>query len=708
VPVKERNNIDKFKTFNELKTFLDNLAKYADLKPFYEMNSKNMLAIYQKELAAGMDISIIRTVVDEFNDLVKNHKDVLQRMYLPKMPFYLRQDIVNYTRFQDLEAVVDNARAIMDRGERKNDGEERDVEFKDAEIIYDDDKLAIYRGLSPNACVEIRGKHPTSWCVTRSDTMYWHYRNNAVTKPTFYFVKNKEKLAAEGDNPVHGKYKDKFHFFVLMVDKPFENEFKQHVQRYKVVSANNGDDSYMNWDDIVKIEPLINDKKQIFQWMDHTENEKFTFKLSNITPEEFIKLTYEEKNKALAVTKEMTYKMWESLDEKQKHAFLQTNKQLPYSAIIDVRKSGKLYSLYLRNLKRNSEEKYRYEVLTNSESKSFHNFFQGPDGVDFLKKEASNESKYDILKTRIIYKNYLQKHGMPPLNSQDIKSAVKELDSLDHTHPNQNAASKLLTAMADDPEIVQIIKQDASLLKRLQITLVKKLSGPEWDSEKLEKCATAFGIDFTPEQRLFHILNTNDDKLKVSFEHNKMFLSKVTPEIVEDAFFSKKERSMFFGIVESVNESLIFGWFKSFCYDLLRNDFNIFNDTFSPARGSKNDIQKILLPYFEKKAYEKFGYHFSWGNELQVKELISSVGSIIGALPELLLNYCPLIENSRLGYNLRDLVRVCTTMEFHLSRQAQGLMIDQGKKRKERWAQYVTKEHLRSFKVFLEYLENIR
>ena len=140
--------------------------------------------------------------VKEIIDIINNPKNYKGSFI--KDPAFLKQAKENYFGI-GIPPTVKSSMEISFSTLNK----EEELSPEKAKTIYDDNQLANYLGLSPDACISIKGKHPTNWCVARSDASqnaYYGYRTKDA-EPTFYFVKNKKKIEEEGPNPIHTKYK---------------------------------------------------------------------------------------------------------------------------------------------------------------------------------------------------------------------------------------------------------------------------------------------------------------------------------------------------------------------------------------------------------------------------------------------------------------------------------------------------------------------
>ena len=173
----------------------------------------------------------------------------------------------------------------------------------DAKPIYEDNDLIIYYADTPQACVTYKGNVPYSWCVARTDAsnMFYHYRFG-THKPSFYFVKNKERTNTELETFKGGTFTDKYHFFVIQVIKYAKPENKDD-QQYIVTSAQNIGDEQMSWNDILKLEPKLTNKENIFisKPLGIKEEELYKKFKNGISDKEFENLPFDEKDMYLNI-----------------------------------------------------------------------------------------------------------------------------------------------------------------------------------------------------------------------------------------------------------------------------------------------------------------------------------------------------------------------------------------------------------------------
>lgn len=292
LPSQDRNSIDNYKNFNQLKSVIDkvfqNLGKHSFENMSYVMAKKRFVSQGKNKAIVDQLVNIFKSSVDQ-NDPKFN-----TAMTTVSMPAQLIKDINAYEKFADFEKVTD----ILKAGQ--NTDTEEDV--TGAHKIYPpqgtDSPIEIYYGPNEKACIQIKGSHPTSWCVSRpvgQGNLYTNYRFGKGT-PAFYFVKNKEKLQKEIQKGIkHFDYIDPYHFFSIQVIK--DPEDTSHEKPYVVTNALNDMDRPMDWEDIVKIEPNLRQLKDLFKPVEYTDKElqQKMIEGKEFTDAEFAALSFEDK-----------------------------------------------------------------------------------------------------------------------------------------------------------------------------------------------------------------------------------------------------------------------------------------------------------------------------------------------------------------------------------------------------------------------------
>jgi len=210
-----------------------------------------------------------------------------------------RTNIDSYKIWKELEDFVDYVKSQVDVSGKTS---YKNIKV-DAEPIHTDNDLIIYYADTPQACVTYKGNVPYSWCIARSDAsnMFYTYRFKEQ-EPSFYFVKNKERTNKELETFKGGNFIDKYHFFVIQVVRYADLENKDQKQ-YVVTSAQNDGDIEMSWNDILKLEPKLTNKQNIFisKPLGPKERELHKKFINGISDKEFENLPYDEKDMYLNI-----------------------------------------------------------------------------------------------------------------------------------------------------------------------------------------------------------------------------------------------------------------------------------------------------------------------------------------------------------------------------------------------------------------------
>ena len=272
------------------------------LKPYFDkikrINENKKMKLYNILLEQIELFEISQKIKDEIFKKFKieepNVSDENIKYYIDEFekrkgnPAITKKDIQTYT-FKELEKVIDSLPT-----NQKISKSDNNVEFSNTELIYNQSPLQIYHGENEKTCIKIKGDFPSSWCVSRSSggNMYNTYRY-AGTDPSFYFVKNLDRL-----NKITEIEDDLFCFFVIQ----FNNQGE-----YIVTNAKNDGDKEMSWQEILKLEPLLNGKEGLFKNVPLTDEEKeyyARFK-DGISDKEYIDLPYKEKKIYFSITHEL-------------------------------------------------------------------------------------------------------------------------------------------------------------------------------------------------------------------------------------------------------------------------------------------------------------------------------------------------------------------------------------------------------------------
>jgi len=279
---------------------------------------------------------------------------------LKSSPKVEQKDITKYS-FQQLEKLVDSF-PTKEKVSKTNNT----VEFSQTELIYNKPPLQIYHGDNEKTCIKIKGDFPASWCVSRGSggNMYNTYRY-AGTEPSFYFVKNIERL-----NKITEIEDDKYCFFVVQ----YNNQ-----GNYIVTSARNDGDIEMSWNDILKIEPLLQGTESLFKNVPLTDEEREYYRSfkDGIEDDEYKDLSYKEKKIYIAIAHELSDKKFKNTPNDLINDYITTGVALTKEQFDFIKEKRQLFNNYRRvtidnvipeYLKGNVDFGERWLVLTDDEA----------------------------------------------------------------------------------------------------------------------------------------------------------------------------------------------------------------------------------------------------------------------------------------------------------------------------------------------------
>lgn len=153
-------------------------------------------------------------------------------------------------RWDNFEQTLD---ALFPSQGKHIEGEEN-IASTDADKVYDQNNLEIYRGdeihkcISYNPVVKDTNRKKYGWCVTQIGNTNYNYYRFGEESPTFYFVFDRDKTST----PNHARFDDKWHAIVIQVT--YKEDPKD--RKYIVTNANNdGDSTSPNWNGISEIVP---------------------------------------------------------------------------------------------------------------------------------------------------------------------------------------------------------------------------------------------------------------------------------------------------------------------------------------------------------------------------------------------------------------------------------------------------------------------
>jgi hypothetical protein len=333
------------------------------------------------------------------------------------------KDITTYS-FQKLEQVVDSF-PTKEKVSKTNNT----VEFSQTELIYNKAPIQIYHGDNERTCIKIKGDFPSSWCVSRGSggNMYNTYRY-AGTEPSFYFVKNLERL-----NKIEEIEDDKYCFFVVQ----YNNQGK-----YIVTSARNDGDETMEWEEILQIEPLLQGTESLFKNVPLTDEEKEYYRRfkDGISDGEYKDLSYKEKKIYISIIRYLNDEKFKNTPKDLINDYISMGVALTEEQFNFIKDTRQLFNNYRRvtidivipeYIKGNTNSfGDRWLALTDDEA------------IDLYKEKKDNlryilyykPQLVDYFKDKIKYLSYLDVRGVLMKNPQLIKDFEDRLEDFDNAN----------------------------------------------------------------------------------------------------------------------------------------------------------------------------------------------------------------------------------------------------------------------------------
>ncbi len=290
-------DITLWKKFDDLKKVIDGISKKSE--DIY----KKMVDFYKKK-NPNVDENAIKYYVERFKSRLKQLQQLVKdnnEEAINLIPKELRAGdkylvISNWLDLHQLENLIDT---IFPREQKK--GAEK-VELNSAEtdgdLIYNKDKVEIYKGDSEHKCIRYGKNQYYSWCISRTQgSMYTSYRlgnSNRRDKLMFYFVFDKSKT----DEKSGGRFIDPYHAVVIHA---------MEDGRYRLTKADNaGDSDSFKWSELSQafegpkgkaLWDKIKFLQKLFQYLPPSKDElkQFEFKNKSLTLEKFTALSHEDK-----------------------------------------------------------------------------------------------------------------------------------------------------------------------------------------------------------------------------------------------------------------------------------------------------------------------------------------------------------------------------------------------------------------------------
>jgi hypothetical protein len=381
-PLKEsiKNSLKK-KIISEIKSLVK--------KPLNEYSQSVLNKLFEKFKTENVNLTDeqIQYYIDRF-------------IAVQKSPKVIEKDILKYS-FKDLEKLVDD----FPSKEVKKNGNNT-VSFSETELVYNKPPLQIFHGDSPKTCIKIRGDFSASWCIARTAGNMYHNYRFAGNEPSFYFVKNQERL-----NKIKNLKDDPYCFFVIQIYKN---------GNYIITNSLNDGDKEMSWNDILKLEPLLNGTQGIFKQVELTPKEKADYNRfkNGISDEDYKDLSYDDKKIYISITNELNDDNFKNTPKQLINDFITTGVELTkiqYEFIEDDKQLNDNYRRVTINnvvplfIKGEVEMGSRWLALTDEEA--YKIYLKNPSSLRYILEYKPNSIKY--------FKDFLSE-----LYSKDIRDIL--------------------------------------------------------------------------------------------------------------------------------------------------------------------------------------------------------------------------------------------------------------------------------------------
>ena len=232
-----------------------------------------LIDILKEELLNEYSNNIIKKFKSERPDLDKDTiiAYVDRFFQIQDSPKVSQKDITKYT-WDDLEKIVNDNLPKRIKAGKLNDGEPS----KDANLVYNQNNLRIYAGVTKEACIKYGNGY--SFCISArgNDNRYSQYRIEQSGTPYFVFD---DTTTSEQYLP--GKFEDPDHLLVVFA---YDNG-------YTVTNANNDEgEGFDDFDDLEGSYPRLEGLENIFQPIEVNPKEKAEYETTIEYNDYFYKL----------------------------------------------------------------------------------------------------------------------------------------------------------------------------------------------------------------------------------------------------------------------------------------------------------------------------------------------------------------------------------------------------------------------------------
>lgn len=423
-----RNKYEKMldrKYETDLDKFDANARNDRDMKAMINEYAQNIL----KKLSEKFKAENPNLTDDQFKYYIQRFEQ------LKSSPKVTEKDILKYS-FAELEKLVDSFPTKMKS--QPSSSTNNDVVFSDGELIYDKSPLQILHGDSPKQCIKIKGDFSASWCIARtSGNMYHNYRfGNA--EPSFYFVKNLERL-----NKIGQLQDDPYCFFVVQIN---------NQGKFIVTDALNDGDIEMTWQQVLDLEPLLQGTEKLFIQKALSDIDKADYKRykAGISDESYKELSFDAKTKYISINYKLSDNQFENTPNEILNDYITMGKDLTDTQLEFIKNKKSLLDNYRRvtintfvpeYLKNNVDMTNRWSVLSDNEVIDIYKqsrykvdriLTYKPNLIDYFKDKLGDiygKGIMDILKKQPTLINYF-KDKLDQLSEDNITTILMKQPSL--------------------------------------------------------------------------------------------------------------------------------------------------------------------------------------------------------------------------------------------------------------------------------------
>ena len=482
VPATQRNSVDSYKNLSQVielfKWLKINKQLVEKIDKFSYLLAKERYALTATNVDLDGLINIFKQAVQNSNPIIMaDHETVKVSKNVDPITNKSFRQLINSYDWKNFEAITDLL--------TKDSGKEK-IATSDAKKIYPvgeeaGDGLEIFYSPTAQGCIEIKGDHPTSWCVARKQgNLYGHYRMGArYNQPAFYFVKNIKKFAKEyaSGEPQHPRYIDPWHFFVIQV--PVNANINNPNQLYLVTDAINAGDYPLTWSEIARKEPLLNGKQQLFKPVGFSKAEKSINELrsGNLSVETFSEFNTEEKKQAIStiVTNKsyLNKEIYDVLSKELLNYYIRLRPNLPEDQLVSLRtQNPKFFNEYLGLIADSNHPEHSIIAMAKADA-SF-------DYIDAFSKIIP-ESKFKSLLLKVTSSNpelltgeMLQKYIDTLLNSSVIDLDIMDLNNIVKIIKRNNEIAGKIAQKRSDLLLLAIASDNNELLSKRLTYMIDK------------------------------------------------------------------------------------------------------------------------------------------------------------------------------------------------------------------------------------------